>query len=66
MWGPRTLNADDDDDDVESFPVINYFLLTGSVLSWGGEPPSSARKKYGETWDPIVKFSVARHKMVIS
>ena len=56
---------------VESRPVINYFQLTGGVLSgWvnGGEGWATpfCQKKYGETWDPIVKFSVAIHKMVIS
>ena len=68
---------------VESCLVINYFQLTGGILSrwvggwvggWGGGGGRGVgvshlllpEKKYGETWGPIVKFSVARHKMVIS
>ena len=44
------------------FPVINYSQLISGVLS-GGWAILFGQNEYGETWDPIVKFSVARHKM---
>ena len=35
MWGPRTLNADDDDDDAESFETLGCFeLFRSHLICW--------------------------------